>query len=77
MRGLTGSRRMRVVTGDVLLINGYEIEASILMELVKPDNRVLWAFVKGENGDLQPVPSDETRCIWLQDSDLERTADEV
>ena len=67
--------RLVVQKDDTLVVEGWEVEASVLAEIIKPDKRVLWAFVKSEDGQLQPVPYTEDRVVWLQDGDLERTED--
>lgn len=72
----SAARRIQVRPGDVLVINGHEISADILREIISPDKRLLWAFVRGANGrDIQPIPYDERLCIWLTQEDLHRTID--
>jgi hypothetical protein len=68
-----GSRRIKVSPGDVLLINGYEVDASILVEMVAPEKRLLWAFVRNNEVEIQPVPYDESRVLWLAEEDLVRS----
>jgi hypothetical protein len=63
--------RIIVHKNDVLVVNGMEIDGEILKSIVNPDARLLWAFVKKGN-DIQPVPYDETHCVWLTDEDLVR-----
>ena len=67
-------RRLLINKNDTLVIGGYEIDASILADIIKPDKRLLWAFVA--NGDqVQPIAFSEEHCIWLLDSDLEKGRD--
>ncbi len=63
-------RRIVVRKDDVLVVNGVDLDGEILKEIVSPSKRLLWAFVKNENGDVQPIPFSEEQCVWLQDSDL-------
>ena len=66
-------RRLVVRDDDVLVVNGYTIDASILQAIVAPGKRLLWTFVLAENGvDIQPVAISEERCIWLLPEDLKR-----
>lgn len=75
MRSL-GTRRVRVLAGDTLIINGYEVSADILREIIASDKRLLWAFVRSATGrNIQPVPFSEDRVIWLTDGDLVREPD--
>ena len=72
---MLGSRHINVIAGDVLVINGYEVDATILLDIVSPDKRVLWAFVAYEEvKTIQPIPYDESRIIWLAEEDLIRSA---
>lgn len=66
------SRRIVVRRSDVLVINGYSIDASTLIEMLNSDARCLWAFVKNESDDLQVIAYSEDHCIWLQENDLRR-----
>jgi hypothetical protein len=70
-------RRIELRKDDVLVVNGYELDAGALESILDPEARVLWAFVKNETGDVRPVAFNETHCIWLQDSDLVRADAEV
>ena len=63
------SRRIVVRSADTLIVNGYELDGEILKELLNPDNRVLWAFIK-QDTRIQPVAYDESRVMWLTDEDL-------
>ena len=66
-------RRIVVRKTDTLIIDGYEVDASVLGDMMDPERRLLWAFVRAENGvDIRPVPYDEERVIWLTDEDLQR-----
>jgi len=65
-------RRVVVRATDVLVVNGYELDAAILLGLLNPDKRVLWGFVRGPEGSIQPVSYSERQLIWIAESDLER-----
>jgi hypothetical protein len=56
---------------DTLVINGLEIDASILAAVIVPNNRLLWAFVRNGN-TVQAVAYDEEKVIWL---DLQQHVD--
>lgn len=72
-----GSRNIKAVPGDTLLINGYKVDVTTLAEMLVPDQRVLWAFVRNGESDIRPVPYDERRVIWLSEEDLSRSANDV
>lgn len=65
-------RRLVVRKDDILVIDGLEIEASILGTMVEPGKRLLWAFIH-EGGDVRPVAYSEDQCIWLEPADLVRS----
>lgn len=70
-------RQHIVRRGDTIVVGGNELDAAVLEQLVNPDKRMLWAFVRNDSGDVQPVAYDETRIIWLADEDLVRSDNEV
>jgi hypothetical protein len=70
-------RRLVVQKDDVLVVKGMELDVAILEEMLVGDKRLLWAFLKNEAGDLQPVPYSEDKVIWLTDDDLVRSQFEV
>jgi hypothetical protein len=72
-----GSRSVKVIPGDTLLLNGYRVDVTTLAEMLKPDQRVLWAFVRNGEHDIRPVPYDETRVVWLAEEDLVRSENDV
>ena len=75
---MAAKRRVVVRRDDVLVLNGFEIDASTLIDITKPDKRLLWAFVKSEDGtDIRPVAYSEDRVIWLTSEDLVRPRSEV
>jgi hypothetical protein len=75
---MAAKRRIVVHRDDVLVLNGFEVDASTLIDITKPDKRLLWAFVKSEDGlEIRPVCFSEEHCIWLMDSDLARNKAEV
>jgi hypothetical protein len=65
-------RYVTVRRGDTVVVAGHELDVTVLEQIVNPDPRVLWAFVRNDAGDVQPVAYDETRVIWLADEDLVR-----
>jgi hypothetical protein len=65
-------RRVAIRTGDLLVLNGFEIDAAILSDIVNPDKRLLWAFVRGGDDTIRPVAYTEDRVIWLAEEDLVR-----
>jgi hypothetical protein len=67
------SRYITVKSTDTLVIGGREVDAAVLEKVLSPDNRVLWAFVANDVGDIMPIAYSEDHCIWLSDKDLERT----
>jgi hypothetical protein len=72
-RGTAMRRRVIVRKDDVLVVDGLELDASILRAMLEPDKRILWAFVRSEDGEsIQPLAISEERCIWLEPTDLER-----
>jgi hypothetical protein len=64
-------RRLVVRKDDILVIDGLEIEASILCTMLEPGKRLLWAFIH-EGGDVRPAAYSEDQCIWLEPADLDR-----
>ncbi len=72
-----GSRRIKALPGDTLLINGYSVDVTTLIEVLTLDRRVLWAFVRNGGRDIRPVPYDETRVLWLSEEDLLRSDSEL
>ena len=71
-------RRLVVRRDDVLVLNGFEIDASVLTEVTKPNRRMLWAFVQSEDGTrIQPTPFTEDKIIWLLEEDLVRQDSEI
>ena len=71
-------RKLTVRRDDVLVLNGFEIDADVLLEITKPNQRMLWAFVQSEDGTrIQPTPFTEDKVIWLTEEDLVRSNSEV
>ena len=71
-------RKLTVRRDDVLVLNGFELDADVLTEIVKPNRRMLWAFVQSDDGlRIQPTPFTEDKVIWLLESDLVRDKAEV
>jgi len=66
-------RRILLRRDDVLVVNGIELDGEVLRAVVRPEARLLWAFVRAENGDVRPVCYTEDEVVWIQSSDLDRT----
>lgn len=71
-------RRLIVRKTDVLVIGGLEFSGEVLREIVAPGKRLLWEFVRSEDGDdILPICYSEEQVLWLSRGDVERTAEEV
>ena len=68
-------RRLVVRKDDVLVVNGLALDGEVLKSMLTPSNRLLWAFVR-KGDDVMPIAYDETRVIWLEDTDFARKGDE-
>jgi hypothetical protein len=64
------SNRVELGARDVLVYKGMEIDRAILDALIDGDKRLLWAFVRGERGDVRAVPYSEEQVIWMAESDI-------
>ena len=65
-------RYVTVRKGDTLVVAGHELDVTVLEQIVNPEPRILWAFVRNDAGDIQPVAYDEARVIWLTEEDMVR-----
>jgi hypothetical protein len=75
---MAAKRRIIAHRDDVLVLNGFEVDASVLIDITKPGRRLLWAFVQSEDGArICPVAYSEDRVIWLTAEDLVRNKTEV
>ena len=75
---MAAKRRVVVRRDDVLVLNGFEIGADVLLEITKPNKRLLWQFIQSEDGlEIRPIAYSEDRVIWLTDEDLVRPRSEV
>ena len=76
---MAAKRRVVVRRDDVLVLpTGFEVEASILVDITAPDKRILWAFTKSEDGlEIRLIAYSEDHCIWLTEEDLVRPRSEV
>jgi hypothetical protein len=63
-------RRVELGRGEVLVYKGMEIDQQVLDAVVETNKRLLWAFVRGEGGDVRAVPYSEDHVIWLSESDI-------
>ena len=71
-------RRVSVKPGDILILNGFEIDADVLLEITRPNRRMLWSFVQSEDGArIQPTPFTEDKVIWIEASDLVRAKEDI
>ncbi len=69
-------RKLHIRPDDTLIVNGYAIDAAVLMAVIDPKPRVLWAFMGEADGErIQPVAFSEANCIWLQNTDLSKDED--
>jgi len=68
-------RRVDVQKHDVLIYRGMEIDQDTLDAILSTNKRLLWAFVRGCDGNIMAVPYDESRVVWLLDSDLHQPND--
>lgn len=56
--------------GEVLSYKGMTIDRDVLDAVVDTNKRLLWAFVRGDDGDIRAVPYSEEHVIWLAESDV-------
>lgn len=61
-----------VHSDDVISYKGWLIDTALLDAILDTKRRVLWAFVRNTEGNIQSVPYDETRCIWLSEDDIQQ-----
>lgn len=64
------TKRVELMRGEVLVHKGLEIDRDVLDAVVDTNKRVLWAFVRGRNGDIRAVPYSESHVIWLTEDDI-------
>jgi hypothetical protein len=69
------ANRVELEAGDVLVYKGKDIDLTILEAILDTDKRLLWAFVRSENGDIHPVAYSEAHVIWMAESDVLREQD--
>ncbi len=62
--------RVELHARDVLVYKGKEIDRNILEAILETDKRLLWAFVRGENGDVRAIPYSEEQVIWMSEKDV-------
>jgi hypothetical protein len=64
-------RRVELTTSEVLVYKGMEIDREILNAVVSTDRRLLWAFVRSEDGlSVRAVPYSEEQCVWFGEADV-------
>lgn len=61
--------------GDTLIYRGKALDREVLDAVLSTNQRLLWAFVRGECGDIMAVPYSEDRVIWLAESDVQQPND--
>jgi len=71
------ARGIRVELGcnEILVYKGLEIDREILDAVIDTNKRLLWAFVRGDGGDVRAVPYSEEQVIWMADSDVVKERD--
>ena len=72
---MASGRRVELTARDVLVYKGLEIDREILDAVVDTNKRLLWAFVRGDGGDVRAVPYSEEQVIWMADSDVVKERD--
>lgn len=51
---------------EIISVGDLEIDTATLVAIADPNARVLWAFVREQNGSgIRAVPYDENEVIWL------------
>ena len=56
------------VDEDTITINGKKIDISVLMAIIEPDKRILYAFIH-KDGVTQAIPYTERQVIWMDRGD--------
>lgn len=64
------ARRVELRRGDVLVYKGMELDRDVLDAVIDTNKRLLWAFVRGKDGDIRAIPYSETHVIWMAESDI-------
>jgi hypothetical protein len=64
------AKRIELGRDEVLVHKGLEIDRDVLDAVVDTNKRLLWAFVRGRNGDIRAVPYSESHVIWLTEDDI-------
>jgi hypothetical protein len=67
--------RVELSANEILVYKGLEIDREILDAVIDTNKRLLWAFVRGDGGDVRAVPYSEEQVIWMADSDVVRERD--
>jgi hypothetical protein len=60
---------------DVLIYKGQEIDKDILDAVIGTDQRLLWQFVKKEDGSIAAIAFNEEQVIWMSERDVRREQD--
>lgn len=68
-------RRVELGAQEVLVYKGLEIDRMVLDAVVDTNKRLLWAFVRGANGDVRAIPYSEEQVIWMAESDVVKEQD--
>lgn len=61
--------------GDTLIYRGKALDREVLDAVLSTNQRLLWAFVRNASGDIQACPYDESRVVWLEESDVQQPED--
>lgn len=63
-------RQVEIQAGDVIHWRGMLIDDEVLEAILSSNKRLLWAFVKSDEGDVMAVPYSETNVIWMEETDI-------
>lgn len=67
--------RIVLRSSDTLIYRGKALDKEVLDAVLSTNQRLLWAFVRSNNGDIMAVPYSEDRIIWLAESDVQEPND--
>lgn len=67
--------RIVLRSNDTLIYRGKALDHEVLDAVLSTNKRLLWAFVRSEEGDIMAVPYSEDRVIWLAESDVQQPDD--
>lgn len=64
--------RIVLRSSDTLIYRGKALDKEVLDAVLSTNQRLLWAFVRNGDGDIQACPYDESRVVWLEESDIQQ-----